>query len=80
MTRGPGDAYGLGFGHGLGSGYGYGPGLGFDIEIGEGEATIGCQRLSIDEWLGDKGRQLADEHGVTDTAQVFLRAVLEKAR
>jgi hypothetical protein len=81
---GSGDGYGSGDGSGDGSGSGYGYGSGYGSGSGEwipqrkGNCVrIGCTTLTIAEWLGSIGQDLAMNHKVDECTIVFLRAQLE---
>lgn len=80
------DGYGYGFGFGSGFGYGYGDGCctgygsghggRFHLDIDGDIVRIGCQEMTAEEWLGPKGKALADEHDYPEFAADLLRRAL----
>ena len=50
------------------------------IAIARGAVRIGCVTLTIDEWLGERGQELAGRNGVPERDRAVLRAWLEYLR
>ena len=76
----------VGIGDGIGGGYGDGYGIGGGGGGGDGglpihcegkDVTIGCKTMSIARWLGNQGREVAEEEGVYPDVQRFYRVLFE---
>ena len=85
-SYGGGDGSGYGDGYGDGSGYGgygygyggYGCGLAWDIHHNDLDTvSIGCQTLTIEQWLGPMGVELAEEYSLDQTTIEHIRVLLK---